>query len=338
MRSGPLLIVDDEPINLAVLRQILEPHHKLVFARTGESALAAVAKHNPSLILLDIQMQDMDGYDVCRILKANPVTEDIPVIFVSALSDMGNEEAGFSVGCVDYLTKPLSAGVVRARVQTHLSLIRSSELEKSHRDAFYMLGEAAHYNDSNTGMHIWRMAHYSKALAQAAGWASDQCDLLELAAPMHDTGKIGIPDAVLCKNGSLDANEWKIMQSHAQIGFEILSKSSAPVFKMAAEIALCHHEKWDGSGYPRGLKGKEIPESARIVTIADVFDALTGGRSYKEPWALEETISFLNDGAGKQFDSELIKLFIEILPSILEIKDKWDSNQNQVPRKRVQFF
>src|SRR5574343_232693 len=228
--SRPILIVDDEPANLAVMRQMLKDHYTLVFARNGQEALDAVQKHHPCLILLDIQMPIMDGYEACRRLKSDPETESIPVIFVTSLSELGNEEAGFAAGCVEYLTKPLSAGIVRARVSTHLTLVRASLLEKSHRDAIFMLGEAAHYNDTDTGVHIWRMAAYSRALAKELGWSEANCDLMEMAAAMHDTGKIGLPDSVLRKPDKLDAEEWRIMQTHTRIGYEILSKSEAPLF------------------------------------------------------------------------------------------------------------
>ena len=201
---GPILVVDDEPINLARLRAILEAEHELVFARNGEEALQAVAKHQPALILLDVQMPKLDGYATCRRLKADPATEDIPVIFVTSLGADWNEETGFDAGCVDYITKPISPVVVKARIRTHLSLVRERRLEQSYRDAIYMLGEAGHYNDTDTGVHIWRMAAYSRALAEAAGWNPEQAALLELAAPMHDTGKIGIPDAILKKRGALN--------------------------------------------------------------------------------------------------------------------------------------
>jgi putative two-component system response regulator len=332
----PILIVDDEPANLAALRQILKDQHQLVFARNGEEALDAVQKHDPCLVLLDIQMPGMDGYEVCRRLKSDPQTELIPVIFVTSLSELGNEEAGFAAGCVDYLTKPLSAGIVRARVGTHLSLVRASLLEKSHRDAIFMLGEAGHYNDTDTGVHIWRMAAYSKALAKDLGWNGAQCELLEMAAAMHDTGKIGLPDAVLRKPGKLDAEEWRIMQTHTLIGYEILSKSEAPLFKLAAEIALHHHEKWDGSGYPDGLSQFEIPESARIVAIADVFDALSMQRSYKDAWPTDKIIEFMKQSADQHFDPELLHRFIVIMPSILKIKQAWDSSDSLLTKPQEQ--
>ena len=180
--SGPILIVDDEVINLENLRHILKSDYQLVYARSGAEALSATAKHRPSLILLDIQLPDMDGYTVCRTLKANPEFEAIPVIFVTALAEAGDEAAGFAAGCVDYLSKPVTPIIVKARVRTHLSLVRTSELEKSQRAAIFMLGEAGHFNDNDTGVHIWRMAAYSKVIAKALGWNTADADLLELAS------------------------------------------------------------------------------------------------------------------------------------------------------------
>lgn len=324
MPNRPILIVDDEPTNLAVLQDILEPDYRLVFALTGQQALDAVAKHNPILILLDIQMPDMDGYDVCRTLKANPDNQGIPVIFVTNLTDFGNEKSGFAVGCVDYLTKPVVPDIVLARVRTHLSLVRAADLEQSHRDGIFMLGEAGHYNDNDTGVHIWRMAAYSKALAKKIGWTAAQVELMEMAAAMHDTGKIGISDLVLRKPGKLNAEEWQAIQQHCQIGFDIMSKSKAPVFVLAAEIALSHHERWDGKGYPHGLAETAIPESARIVAIADVFDALTMSRPYKEAWPIENAFAYIDDHAGQHFDPYMAECFKEIQNEIIDIKAEWD--------------
>ena len=332
MTHGPLLIVDDEFTNLATLREILGGEYRLMLARGGAEAIRVALKHRPALILLDIQMPDMDGYAVCRALKADPRTENIPVIFVTALSEVGNEEAGFAAGGVDYLIKPVSPGIVRARVRTHLSLVHTRELEKRSRDAIFMLAKAGHYNDVNTGMHIWRMAAYARELAVTIGWSRADCDLLELAAPMHDTGKIGIPDAVLRKPGKLDPDEWALMRTHPAIGFEILSSSDAPVFRLAAEIARYHHERWDGSGYPEGLAGEAIPESARIVAVADDFDALSTQRPYKEAWPLEQVMATLRAGAGRHFDPSLIAAFEDCLPRILEIKADWDLDK-ELPQR-----
>lgn len=325
--GGPLLIVDDEPQNLAAMRQILADDYRLVFARNGADALAAVEKTAPALILLDIQLPDMNGYMVCRQLKSNPRTEAIPIIFVTSLAEVGNEAAGFAVGGVDYIVKPFSVQAVRARVRTHLSLVHTNELERSQRDAIFMLGEAGHFRDSDTGVHIWRMAAYSRALAEACGWSRERADLLELAAPMHDTGKIGVPDAILCKPGKLDADEWQTMRTHCRIGHQILARSRAPVFRLAAEVALRHHEKWDGSGYPDGLAGAAIPESARIVALADVFDALTMRRPYKEAWPVEQVVERIRADSGTHFEPRLVEHFDRLLPQLLEIRTDWEDRE-----------
>lgn len=328
MMQGPLLIIDDEPHNLAALRQVLSDEYRLVFARNGAEAIDAANKHKPSLILLDVQMPDMDGYAVCSILKSNPKTENIPVIFVTSMATIGDETAGFAVGAVDYIVKPISPPIVRARVRTHLSLVREAQLERSNRESIFMLGEAGHYNDTDTGVHIWRMAAYSKALAAARGWDPHDCDIMEMAAPMHDTGKIGIPESILRKPGALTPDEWTVMQTHTSIGHSILSKSEAPVFKLAAEIALYHHEKWDGNGYPRKLAGDAIPESARIVALADVFDALTMKRPYKEAWPIERTMATIKETSGTHFDPDIVDTFCAILPQILDIKEIWNTRKS----------
>jgi len=319
-----ILIVDNEPNNLKLLQQILKESYKLIFASNGEKALQAASTHHPDLILLDIMMPDMSGYQVCEKLKANSKTEDIPVIFVTAMGDQEDETHGFDVGAVDYIQKPVSGPIVLSRVQTHLSLVRSKDLEALVKASILMLGEAGHYNDTDTGEHIWRMAAYSAAISRAAGWSMHQSEMLELAAPMHDTGKIGIPDEVLKAPRKLTADEWVVMKSHSQIGYDILSQSQNTIFLMAAEIALGHHEKWDGSGYPNGLVGEAIPESARIVAIADVFDALTMKRPYKEAWSIEKALDVIEQDAGTHFDPRLAKLFFEIMPEIIEIKEKWE--------------
>ena len=330
---GPILAVDDEPINLARLRSILESQHELVFARNGEEALQAVAKHHPALILLDVQMPLMNGYEVCRRLKANPATEDIPVIFVTSLGSDWNEETGFDAGCVDYITKPISPVVLKTRVRTHLSLVREQRLEASYRDAIFMLGEAGHYNDTDTGVHIWRMAAYSRALAEAAGWNPEQAALLELAAPMHDTGKIGIPDAILKKRGALNDEDWSFMRCHPRIGYEILSKSHAPVFQLAAEIAYCHHEKWDGSGYPRGLRGEAIPMAARVMAIADAYDALTSDRVYRPGVAHDKAVQQIFQERAAHFDPDMVDAFIEIQDEFAAIAERFKDTDSDFQQK-----
>ena len=321
-----VLLVDDEPNNLKVLQQILKDHFQLIFAINGEKALIAAKEHQPDIILLDIMMPGMDGYQVCKQLKADTLTAAIPVIFVTAMGELENEAQGFDVGAVDYIQKPVSAPIVLRRVKTHLSLVRVDELDRLAKAAIEMLGAAGHYNDPYTGDHIWRMAAYAEALAKAAGWKPAQVEMIKLAAPTHDTGKIGIPHAILKAPHQLNDKDWQVMKTHSQIGHDILSKTQNPVFKMAAEIALCHHEKWDGSGYPQGLSGEDIPEAARIVAIADVFDALTTKRPYKEPWTLEDTLNVMRKSAGSHLDPRLMEIFLSIMQEVLTIKAAWNSH------------
>ena len=318
-----LLLVDDEPTNLQVLRHILQADYRLLFATDGARALQVAREQLPQLILLDIMMPGMDGYAVCRALKADPATAGIPVIFITALNDSQDETAGFDVGGVDYLTKPVSPPVVRARVRTHLSLVRMDELRETRLQIVQRLGRAAEYKDNETGMHVIRMSHFSQLLALAAGCSPAWAEDLLNAAPMHDVGKIGIPDAVLRKPGPLDADEWATMRRHPEIGAEIIGEHPSGVLQLAREIALAHHEKWDGSGYPRGLAGEAIPLSARIVAIADVFDALTTRRPYKEPWPVQEAMNHIAAQAGKHFDPALVALFAPLLPQLLEVRARW---------------
>ncbi|UYB53818.1 response regulator [Xanthomonas sp. AM6] len=327
MAHPPILCVDDEASNLALIRQILREDYALAFAKNGAEALRAVVKHRPALILLDVDLPDLDGYTIARTLKQDPRTAAIPIIFVTGKDKDADESIGFEAGGVDYITKPYSPSILRARVRTHLSLVSAASLASSHRDAIRMLGMAGHYSDSDTGTHIWRMAAYARALAVAAGWSSEDANLLEQAAPMHDTGKIGIPDAVLKKPGPLDEDEWRVMKRHPQIGHDILSRSNAPLFRLAAEVALYHHEHWDGSGYPAGLAGEDIPESARIVALADVFDALTTRRPYKEAWPLAQVMELFQQQAGTHFEPRLVALFTAILPQILQIQDYWSERE-----------
>jgi putative two-component system response regulator len=318
-----ILVVDDEPGNLAVMRDILASSYKLVFARNGVETLAAVQKHMPAMVLLDVGLPDTNGYDLCRRIKQSDPTHAVQVIFVTGYTDVAHEAAGFDAGGVDYIVKPVSPPIVRARVAAHLSLVRTAALEKSYREAVLMLGQAGHYNDTDTGSHIWRMAAYARALAQAVGWDTESSMQLELAAPMHDTGKLGIPHAILRKPGPLSDEEWVIMKTHPQIGYDILSKSDAPVFQLAAEVALRHHEKWDGSGYPDGLRGHDIPQSARIVAMADVFDALCMRRPYKDAWSVEQIVDYIHADAESHFDPEIMEAFKRIMPELLDIRTHW---------------
>ena len=322
-RRPRLLLVDDEPTNLQVLRQVLQADYRLVFATDGERAVQLAREQRPDLILLDIMMPRMDGYAVCRALKADATTAAIPVIFVTALSDSQDETGGFDAGAVDYITKPVSPSVVRARVRTHLSLVRMDELRETRLQIVLRLGRAGEYKDNETGMHVIRMSHFARLLALAAGCDDAWAEELLSAAPMHDVGKIGIPDAVLLKPGPLDMKEWEIMRRHPLIGAEIIGEHPWSVLQLAREIALAHHEKWDGSGYPYGLVGQAIPFSARIVAIADVFDALTTRRPYKEPWPVQEAMDYIQAQSGRHFDPQLTALFPALQPQLLEIRAQW---------------
>ncbi len=318
-----LLLVDDEPTNLQVLRQILQDDYRLLFAKDGEKALELAERESPALILLDVMMPGMTGHEVCTRLKTQPSTSAIPVIFVTALADVDDEAKGFEVGAVDYITKPVSPPIVRARVRTHLSLVRVDELHQTRLQIVQRLGLAAEYKDNETGLHVIRMSYYTHILARAVGLDERAADDLLNAAPMHDVGKIGIPDAILQKAGKLDDSEWAVMRNHAQIGAEIIGEHDSRLLRMARSIALTHHEKWDGSGYPNGLKGTEIPLEGRIVAIADVFDALTSVRPYKPAWSVEEAVALLRRESGNHFDPELVELFLAQMPAILEIKERW---------------
>jgi putative two-component system response regulator len=318
-----LLLVDDEPTNLQLLRQVLQTDYRLLFATDGARALQLAQEQRPDLILLDIMMPGMDGYAVCQRLKSTPLTAHIPVIFITALTDTQDETRGFDVGGVDYITKPVSPPVVRARVRTQLSLVHTDELRASRLQIVQCLGRAAEYKDNETGRHVIRMSLYAQQLALAAGctpaWAED----LLHAAPMHDIGKIGIPDAVLLKPGPLDAQEWIIMRSHPQIGAEIIGPHTAHVLQLARSIALAHHEKWDGSGYPHGLVGEAIPLEARLCAIVDVFDALTSTRPYKKPWTTEAAVAHIQSQSGLHFEPRLVDLFVALLPQLLPIQQRW---------------
>lgn len=327
MKRHKLLIVDDEPQNLQLMRQVLEDSYRLVFATDGEKAVQIAAKHQPDLILMDIMMPNVDGYQACRRLKTDPVLAKIPVIFVTALGDSQDEVVGFDIGGVDYITKPISPPVVRRRVRTHLSLVRTEELERTRLLIIQRLGRAAEFKDNETGLHVIRMSHYSRILAETAGQSPHWSEMIFQAAPMHDIGKIGVPDNILLKPGPLDDTEWNIMRQHPKIGYDIIGEHDSELLQVAAEIALSHHEKWNGKGYPKGLKGEDIPLSGRIIAVADVFDALTSKRPYKEAWPVEKAIALLREESGRHFDPELISHFVSAIDPILKVRDKWSEQE-----------
>ena len=331
-----ILVVDDTPDNLTLMAELLQDRYAIKVANNGERALrVAAGTPPPDLILLDIMMPDMDGLEVARRLRADPATRDIPFIFLTARSQIEDERQGFELGAVDYITKPVNPAIVLARVRTHLALYdqnrelarqvreRTADLFKTRQQIIRRLGRAAEFRDNETGNHIIRMSHFCRLIGIAAGLGEKTVEILYNASPMHDVGKIGIPDAVLRKPGKLDGEEWEVMKQHAQIGADIIGEHPSGLLRMAREIALNHHEKWDGSGYPRGIGGAEIPVEARIIAIADVFDALTSERPYKKAWSVEAAVQLLREQSGRHFDPELVELFLGQLPAILEIKERW---------------
>lgn len=318
-----ILIVDDEPTNLKVLKQVLQADYRLSFAKSGAVALELATRELPDLILLDVMMPEMTGYEACQQLKRQSETQHIPVIFVTALKDEVDETKGFECGAVDYITKPITPAIVRARVRTHLSLVHAEELKKTHLELIQRLGRAAEYKDNETGMHVMRMSHTSRILALALGFNEDFAEKLLQAAPMHDIGKIGIPDHILLKPGRLDDEEMRTMQQHPLIGAEILANTNSELIQLAHSVALYHHEKWDGSGYPNQLQAEQIPIEARIVAVADVFDALTNKRPYKDAWSVEKTMELINEQSGKHFDPQVVDALVQSLNHVLETVAQW---------------
>lgn len=337
-----VMVVDDEPNNLRLMGQILKEKYQLSFAADSTKALDIARKIVPDIILLDIMMPGMDGYETCRRLKAHPVTAKIPVIFVSALGETEDERKGFEIGAVDYITKPVSPPIVLARVAAHLALYdqnrvledqvnqRTAELSRAldtikndSVDTIRRLSMAAEYKDRETGAHILRMSHYSAAIARRIGMDGEAVASILAASPMHDIGKIGIPDHILMKPGRLTPEEWVIMKQHTAIGARILGQSDKDFIKLSADIALTHHEKWDGSGYPNGLKGDRIPLAGRIIAVADVFDALTSRRPYKDPFPVEKSLDMIRAERGRHFDPEVLDAFLGIREEILAIKDTY---------------
>ncbi|EQA43395.1 response regulator receiver domain protein [Leptospira broomii serovar Hurstbridge str. 5399] len=318
-----ILIVDDEASNLQVLRQILQEDYKLLFAKDGAKGIELALSEKPNLILLDVMMPGMTGHEVCKILSEDPKSSRIPIIFVTAMVDEEDEAGGFEAGAVDYITKPVSPSIVKARVRTHLSLVRNEELRETRLQIIQRLGLAAEYKDNETGLHVIRMSHYSRTLSLALGSSTEFAEDLLNASPMHDIGKIGIPDGILQKPGKLTPEEWEIMKKHPTIGAEIIGDHNSALLQLAKSIAQNHHEKWDGSGYPNGLKGERIPIEARIVALADVFDALTTERPYKKAWEIPDAIQYIKTESGKHFDPSIVPIFLDQMPEILKIKERW---------------
>ncbi len=327
-----ILVVDDTLENIDVLKGILGNDYKVQFAVNGKMALQVVEKSLPDIILLDVMMPGMDGFEVCRKLKKNPLTNAIPIIFVTAKIQSGDEEEGFKLGAVDYITKPVVPSIVKARVQTHLALSdqkrelvkevnqKTIELNETRFEIIKKLGRAAEYKDNETGLHVVRMSKYCHEVAMAYGIPEHQAGLLLNASPMHDIGKIGIPDNILQKPGKLDEQEWGLMKTHTIIGGKIIGKHDSELLKIARIVCDEHHEKWNGQGYPRGLQKYEISLYARITAVSDVFDALTSKRPYKDEWSIEDAVDYVKKESGESFDPKVVDAFDKALVTIINIK------------------
>ena len=340
LKASPIIAVDDEPNNLKLLGKMLraEGYTNLVLLEDPRDALDACVRLNPALVLLDLNMPILDGYGVMKQLRdlGSPLLP--PVIVLTAQASSEFLLKAFEAGARDYVTKPFERAELMARVrnalEAHLahrfvwaqkSVLqeivqeRTLELRQTRLQVIRRLGRAAEYRDNETGNHILRMSRICALLAQRVGWSPEASELMLHASPMHDIGKIGIPDEILLKPGTLTAAEWLIMKRHVFIGADILSGESTDLMELAREIALSHHEKWDGSGYPNGLAGERIPLSGRIVALADVFDALTSERPYKRAWTVDEAVAYMTAEAGRHFDPDLVPLFRDALPEVLAI-------------------
>ena len=340
-----ILVVDDTPDNIALLSTLLKDRYKVRAANNGERALAiAAGQPRPDLILLDIMMPGMDGYEVCERLKIDPHTADIPVIFLTAKVQVEDEEFGLRLGAVDYITKPISPPIVLARVETHLTLKRArqflqdrnayleAEVWRRSREVMAIqevtimaMASLAETRDNATGNHIRRTQHYVRVLAQhlrhhprfAAALNDETIELLFKSAPLHDIGKVGIPDRILLKPGRLTPDEFEIMKTHAALGRDAIAAAERYLdtpdsfLRFAREIAYSHQEKWDGSGYPEGLWGEQIPLSARLMAVADVYDALISRRIYKPALPHEQAVTMIREGRDQHFDPDIVDAFLE---------------------------
>jgi putative two-component system response regulator len=355
--KATILMVDDMPDNLAVLGEILRPDYRVLVASNGERALRiARAEPRPDLILLDVMMPVMDGYQVLSKLQADPRTQAIPVIFVTAMNSMDDEERGLELGAADYIAKPLRPRIVRARVHTQLALKRASDLLRD-RNAFleaeverrlgenqliqdvsiHALARLAEIRDNETGNHLRRTQGYVRVLGRRlqdqsrfAPILSDrEVDLLAKSAPLHDIGKVGIPDHILRKPGPLTPQEWDVMKTHAKLGSDAIEQAERDALRpvafltLAKDIAHYHHERWDGSGYPEGLAGEAIPLAARLMALADVFDALISRRVYKEPMSFPAAREIIREGSGHHFDPDLAATFLAGFDEITDVANRY---------------
>ncbi|MCB1931295.1 MAG: two-component system response regulator [Candidatus Accumulibacter sp.] len=369
--KATILVVDDTPDNLALMSALLKNVYKVKVANHGDKGLRiAASTPPPDLILLDVMMPDIDGYEVCRRLKADPGTRGIPVIFLTARSEPDDEQKGLALGAADYITKPISPPILLARVATQLALKasadflrdqneflsaevarRTSELEAVQDVTILAMASLAETRDAETGKHILRTQRYVKALAEKlrphprfANFLSDQnIRTLFKSAPLHDIGKVGIPDRILLKPGRYDAQELEIMKNHTLLGRDAIQLAEDWLGKrvefltIAKEIALYHQEWWDGSGYPEALAGESIPVSARLMAIADVYDALISRRVYKERLSHEQAAQIIVEGRGSHFDPDMVDAFIEIQDEFREIAQRYPDSDRDL-QKKIEFL
>jgi response regulator RpfG family c-di-GMP phosphodiesterase len=350
--SQEILIIDDTDVNLilfAALVKKLDGCHPHTFpdARQG---LEWAANNMPDLVIVDYMMPDMDGLEFIEKFRELPGRESVPVLMITANDQKQLRYRALDIGANDFLTKPVDKVEFLARSKNMLTLnearklladratwlaeeVRKAthEIVQRERETVVRLSKAAEYRDPETGAHILRMAHYSRLIAQKLGLPVADQELLLEAAPMHDIGKVGIADKILLKPGRLEPEEFEIMKQHSVVGYELLKGSSSRVLQAGAEIALGHHEKFDGSGYPNGLKGEEIPIFSRIVAVADVFDALTSERPYKKAWTLEAAVDLLVEGKGKHFDPACVQAFLDAWDGVLEIRERYKEEDAHVP-------
>jgi len=367
-----ILVVDDTPDNLTLMSGLLKDNYLVKVANSGARALKiAQSETQPDLILLDIMMPEMDGYEVCRRLKADNKTRDIPIIFLTAKTEVIDETLGFELGASDYITKPISPPIVLARVETHLAIKRVQDFLKdkntflnseiSKRTAEIMaiqdvtinaMASLAETRDNETGNHIRRTQRYVKVLAEKlrfnprfAHFLNDDktIELLYKSAPLHDIGKVGIPDRILLKPGRFEPEEFEIMKTHTTLGRDAILQAEKdlgvemPFLKYAKEIAYSHQEKWDGSGYPEGLSGDDIPISARLMAVADVYDALISRRVYKAPMPHEKAVEIIKEGKGSHFDPDMADAFLELQDDFKKIAAAYADSDADM-NKKVEYM
>ena len=335
-----ILLCDDELMNRKVASKILKKEgFEVIEAENGSEAIEILKTQKVDLILMDLMMPVMDGYEATKIIKSDENLLNIPLIVISALSDKSAITKALELGANEYVTKPFDIIEFRLRVKNAIRLgsyhtlleeevaKKTQELQtaldeviKSEKDILGILGKTAEFRDNETSAHTVRVGEMSALIAKKFGWNDEDVELMRLAAPMHDMGKVGIPDNILLKPGKLEVEEFEIMKTHASIGHTILSQKETPLLKLAAEIANTHHEKHNGSGYPNALSGDDIPLCGSIVAVVDVFDALLSERPYKKAFTLDKTLDIIKGDAGTHFNPEVVDVFIDSLPEILEIR------------------